>query len=89
MDCMGMIKKKVYKPKIHQYLPIGGGFNDFWFFTPISGEMIQFDEYFSNGLKPSTRPHLEVGNTSYALGCQPFANFLRHLSIMKTAQVIS
>ena len=24
----------------------------FFFFTPIPGEMIQFDEYFSNGLKP-------------------------------------
>ena len=31
MDCMGMIKKKVYKPNIHQYnnIPMGGGFNDF------------------------------------------------------------
>ena len=27
----------------------------FFIFTPIPGEMIQFDEYFSNGLKPPTR----------------------------------
>ena len=27
-------------------------FQTFLFFTPKIGEMIQFDEYFSNGLKP-------------------------------------
>ena len=29
-------------------------FQTFLMFTPILGEMIQFDEYFSNGLKPPT-----------------------------------
>ena len=29
--------------------------NIFYIFTPNLGEMIQFDEYFSNGLKPPTR----------------------------------
>ena len=30
-----------------------GGFEYFWF-SRLPGEMIQFDEYFSNGLKPPT-----------------------------------
>ena len=30
-----------------------GGFTDF-LFSSLLGEMIQFDEYFSNGLKPPT-----------------------------------
>ena len=30
-----------------------GGFKDF-LFSPLLGEMIQFDEYFSDGLKPPT-----------------------------------
>ena len=33
----------------------GWWFQIFWFFTRIPGEMIQFDEYSSNGLKPPTR----------------------------------
>ena len=32
-----------------------GNSNIFGIFTPILGEMVQFDEYFSNGLKPPTR----------------------------------
>ena len=32
---------------------LGGGFKDF-LFSPLFGEMIQFDKYFSNGLKPPT-----------------------------------
>ena len=31
-----------------------GGFKYFFIFTPNLGEMIKFDEYFSNGLKPPT-----------------------------------
>ena len=30
-----------------------GGFK-YFLFSPLPGEMIQFDEYFSNGLKPPT-----------------------------------
>ena len=30
-------------------------FEIFFIFTPKIGEMIQFDEYFSDGLKPPTR----------------------------------
>jgi len=33
---------------------LGGGFKDF-LFSPLAGEMIQVDEYFSNGLKSPTR----------------------------------
>ena len=36
---------------IHGWL--GGGFKHF-IFSPLPGEMIQFDKYFSNGLKPPT-----------------------------------
>jgi len=32
---------------------LGGGFKDS-LFSPLPGEMIQFDQYFSNGLKPTT-----------------------------------
>ena len=32
---------------------LGGGFT---FFSPLPGETIQFDQYFSKGLKPPTRP---------------------------------
>ena len=38
---------------------LGGGFKYFSFST-LSGEMIQFDEYFSDGLKPPTSNSLEV-----------------------------
>ena len=30
---------------------LGGGFK-YFLFSPLFGEMIQFDSYFSNGLKP-------------------------------------
>jgi len=33
---------------------LGGGFKHF-LFSPLPGEMIQFDKYFSKGLKPPTR----------------------------------
>ena len=33
---------------------LGGGFKDF-LFSPLFGEMIQFDKYFSDGLKPPAR----------------------------------
>jgi len=32
---------------------LGGGFK-YVLFSPLPGEMIQFDKYFSNGLKPPT-----------------------------------
>ena len=32
---------------------LGGGFKDF-LFLPLPGEMIQFDQYFSDGLKTPT-----------------------------------
>ena len=32
---------------------VGGGFT-YFLFSPPPGEMIQFDEYFSDGLKPPT-----------------------------------
>ena len=36
-------------------LTTGWWFQRFFIFTPILGEMIQFHEYFSDGLKPPTR----------------------------------
>ena len=44
-----------------QGLPLGGGFKDFLFSTP-PGEMIQFDSYVSNGLKPPTKNRMKNGN---------------------------
>ena len=35
---------------------LGGGF-EYVLFSPLLGDMIQFDYYFSNGLKPPTSPH--------------------------------
>ena len=35
-------------------LSLGGGFK-YFLFIPLLGEMIQFDQYFSDGLKPPTR----------------------------------
>ena len=32
-------------------------------FSPLLGEMIQFDLYFSNGLKPPTSPCLDIGTS--------------------------
>ena len=42
-----------YKPSIlgNQLYQLGGGFK-YVLFSPPLGEMIKFDEYFSNGLKP-------------------------------------
>jgi len=39
---------------------LGGGFKYFLFSSLLAGEMIQFDEYFSNGLKPPTRPWFHI-----------------------------
>ena len=36
------------------YRKLGGGFKRF-LFSPLLGELIQLDLYFSNGLKPTTR----------------------------------
>ena len=38
------------------YTKLGGGFK-YVLLSPLPGEMIQFDSYFSNGLKPPTRKH--------------------------------
>ena len=40
---------------------LGGGFKHF-LFSSLLGEMIQFDEYFSNGLKPPTRYPRDPGS---------------------------
>ena len=44
--------RKQANPINRSYL--GGGFQ-YFLFSPLVGEMIQFDYYFSNGLKPPTR----------------------------------
>ena len=41
---------------------LGGGFK-YLLFSSLSGEMIQFDEYFSDGLKPPTSNSLQVWKT--------------------------
>ena len=35
-------------------LKLGGGFK-YFLFSPLPGEMIPFDQFFSDGLKPPTR----------------------------------
>ena len=40
-------------------LHLGGGFR-YFLFLPLFGEMIQFDQYFSNGLKPPIRHYQYV-----------------------------
>ena len=45
---------------------LGGGFKQFFIFTPIPGEMMQFDSYFSDGLKPPTGIFLIFGDTGIA-----------------------
>ena len=45
------IKRLQYFSKSQTQL--GGGFKHF-LFSSLPGEMIQFDQYFSNGLKPPT-----------------------------------
>ena len=43
----------------HIYIYLGGGFKYVsGSFSSLLAEMIQFDSYFSNGLKPPTRKHL-------------------------------
>ena len=42
------------KPIVVCHASLGGGFQDF-LFSPLLGEMIQFDSYFSTELKPPTR----------------------------------
>ena len=39
---------------INEDTNLGGGFKHF-LFSPLFGEIIQFDKYFSSGLKPPTR----------------------------------
>ena len=51
--------KKNTRARYYGGQTLGGGFN-YFLFLPLPGEMIQFDSYFSNGLKPPTRmarPH--------------------------------
>ena len=47
---------------------LGGGFKDF-LFSPPFGEMIEFDEYVSKGLKPPTR------NGVFFSKLRPFSGF--------------
>ena len=47
-------KKRVKKPPFLRFENLGGGFK-YVSFSPLLGEMIQFEEYFSDGLKPPTR----------------------------------
>ncbi len=39
---------------MNMVLSLGGGFKHF-LFSPLFGEMIQFDEHFLNGLKPTSK----------------------------------
>ena len=53
--------------EVHPYVMVniqclGGGFLYFFYVHPILGEMIQFDEYFSNGLNPPTRSEFTRGS---------------------------
>ena len=38
---------------------LGGGFK-YFLFSPLFGEGLQFDQYFSNGLKPPTSKGLNI-----------------------------
>ena len=46
-------RKQNFSSQDHLGLGVGNS-NIFWMFTPKIGEMIHFDEYVSNGLKPPT-----------------------------------
>ena len=48
-----MAKERRKEIKTSQGRCLGGGFR-YFLFSPLLGEMIQFDSYFSNGLKPPT-----------------------------------
>ena len=49
-----LVVSKIYEnTQVPNYLKLGGGFK-YFLFSPLLGEMIQFDEYFSKGLKPPT-----------------------------------
>ena len=54
---MPLAPQEISITKHHDHDPLirslGGGFT-FFLFSPLLGEMIQFDSYFSNGLKPPT-----------------------------------
>ena len=43
----------------YYYVLLGGGFKHF-LFSPLLGEVNQFDEYFSKGLKPPTKLYIRV-----------------------------
>ena len=45
------------------WVKLGGGFK-YFSFPPLLGEMIQFDYYFSDGLKPPTRKIYKVGHVT-------------------------
>ena len=49
-------KLKIGHPYEWSYLKLVGGFK-YFLFSPLPGEMIKFDEYFSDGLKPPTSKH--------------------------------
>ena len=48
------LKDDSYFHNIPQHY-LGGGFQIYTLFSPLLGEMILFDKYFSDGLKPPTR----------------------------------
>ena len=48
------VVKQYESTSLKRYTELGGGFKHF-LFSPLLGEMIQFDWYFSDGLKPPTR----------------------------------
>ena len=54
----------VFTYMYHENEPNVGRYTRWWFqislFSPLPGEMIQFDQYFLNGLKPPTSiPYIE------------------------------
>ena len=48
---------------------LGGGFKQllYVFFLPLPGEMIQLDQYLSDGLKPPTRVLIWIGDIQTSL----------------------
>ena len=56
---------------------LGGGFK-YVFFSPLPVEMIQFDEYFSIGLKPPTRQALFDGWKRWLPTIFPCKELVRH-----------
>ena len=53
------LSNDMMEPKISTSWKLVGGFKDF-LFSPLLGEMIQFDLYFSTELKPPTSKHMKT-----------------------------